>query len=110
MAFTDGAGENNDLCMLSCAFLYCTKDVTIELLGLAKSRPAMKRTHCVAMLDNNNEIGVFMFSRFRTNIFSAAYQGLVVLSPCQSIRTNFPVLCVRYQAPGTWDLNLGLGT
>ena len=23
----------------------------------------MKRTHCVAMLDNNNEIGEFMFSR-----------------------------------------------
>ena len=48
---------------LPCACFYCTKDATIELLGLAGSRPAMKRTHCVAMLDNNNEIGEFMFSR-----------------------------------------------
>ena len=48
IAFIHGAGENEDLCLISCAFLYCTKDVTIELLGLAKSRPAMKRSHCVA--------------------------------------------------------------
>ena len=27
-----------------------------EFMGLAMSRPAMKRTHCVAMLDKNNEI------------------------------------------------------
>ena len=46
--FIHGAGENEDLRLRSCAFLYCTKDVTIELLGLAKSRPAMKRSHCVA--------------------------------------------------------------
>ena len=48
MAFTHGAGENMVLCLISCAFLYSTKDVTIELLVLAKSRPAMKRNHCVA--------------------------------------------------------------
>ena len=48
IAFSHGAEENEDLCLISRAFLDCTKDVTIELLGLAKSRPAMKRSHCVA--------------------------------------------------------------
>ena len=48
IAFSHGAGENEDLCLISRAFLDCTKDVTIEMLGLAKSRPAMKRSHCVA--------------------------------------------------------------
>ena len=64
MALIHGAGEKSGgSVLISCACLYCTKDATIELLGLAGSRPAMKRTHCVAMLDNNNEIGEFMFSR-----------------------------------------------
>ena len=48
IAFSHGAGENEDLRLMCRAFLDCTKDVTIELLGLAKSRPAMKRSHCVA--------------------------------------------------------------
>ena len=48
IAFTHGAGKYEDLCLMCRAFLDCTKDVTIELLGLAKSRPAMKRSHCVA--------------------------------------------------------------
>ena len=64
MALIHGAGETAKVCVfILCACLYCTKDATIELLGLAGSRPAMKRTHCVVVLDNNNEIGEFMFSR-----------------------------------------------
>ena len=48
IAFSHGAGENEDLCLISRAFLDCTKDVTIELLGLAESHRAIKRSHCVA--------------------------------------------------------------
>ena len=62
MAVKHGAGEKTQVCVLiSCACLYCTKDATIELLGLAGSRPAMKRTHCVAVLHNSNDIVEFMF-------------------------------------------------
>ena len=47
ITLSHGAGKK-DLCLMCRAFLDCTKDVTIELLGLAKSRPALKRSHCVA--------------------------------------------------------------
>ena len=51
-----------------------------ELLGLAMSRAAMKRTHCVAMLDNNNEIVCCCLVVDVHTFFRAAYRNLVVLS------------------------------
>ena len=47
----------------------CTEKATFELLGREKSRPARKRSSCVAMLDNNNEISVIMLNSVRTTIF-----------------------------------------
>ena len=105
MEQTHAAGENK-ICVWILRILWCTKNATFELLGRDKSRPAMKRSSCVAMLDNNNEISVFMLSCFRTTIFPAAYQGLIVLSWCQLIG-NFPVLQLRYRS--TWKLGPGLG-
>ncbi len=36
IAFSHGSGQNEDLCLISRAVLDCTKDVTIEMLGLDK--------------------------------------------------------------------------
>ena len=64
MALIHTAGETAKVCVIIlCACLYCTTDATIELLGLAGSRPAMKSTQCVVVLDNKIEIGECMFSR-----------------------------------------------
>ena len=49
--------------------LRCTEKATFELLGRKKSHPARKRSSCVAMLDNNNEISVIMLNSVRTTIF-----------------------------------------
>ena len=51
-----------------------------HLIARDKNRPAMKRTNCVAMLNDNNEIRVYMFSRFRTKIVPAVYNSLIVMS------------------------------
>ena len=77
----------------------------------SESRPAMKRTSCVAMLNNNNEISVFMHNCFRTTIFCAAVQGLVVLSCCQLTR-KFPCAMAEISGhlePGTWTWELRPG-
>ena len=77
----------------------------------SESRPAMKRTSCVAMLNNNNEISVFMHNCFRTTFFCAAVQGLVVLSCCQLTR-KFPCAMAEISGhlePGTWTWELRPG-
>ena len=51
-----------------------------QLLARDKNRPEMKRTNGVAMLDDSNEIRVFMFSCFRTKIIPAEYNSLIVIS------------------------------
>ena len=51
-----------------------------HLLARDKNRPAMKRSNGVAMLNDSNEIRVFMFSCFRTKIVPAAYNSLIVIS------------------------------
>ena len=54
--------EKMAICVLMCCPCFCcTRDATIDILGLAGRRPAMKRTHWAAMLDNKTEIGEFLF-------------------------------------------------
>ncbi len=56
------------------------RDRRPQLLARDKDRPDMKRSNTVAMLDDSNEIRVFMLSCFRTKIIPAEYNSLIVIS------------------------------
>ncbi len=65
MALIHSAGEIAKVCVISlCSCWSCITDAVIELPELAGSRPSMKSTQCVVVLDNKIEIGEGMFSCF----------------------------------------------